>query len=1057
MALELKPPVSDVAMLALDVGNNLISESHAVERWACQGVVLDDEQMRQVAQTEAYLLDGDNSNDAWVLAKLVLAAAARQNGQSRESPWWRAADEFIVVTMEALNRTASGRRLADAMEVVEQQLSILRTRLAGELPEPVRVAEHNEYLMTLLAAGDLIAQPYLLHSATGELGLRRWFSSVRAEELTLTPEIGRERGDLPMPDAGSAFELANEYFLTGVEESTGHFTGLFLCRQVIVRERLLALAAEQESVSTLGVQPRDVVVRLAEQALQYLVWQREPDLYVQVLRLHFDSVAADADPEQHPFVVAARSMTVEADRTAAPEAINFLSGLAHNRLSRERQAYLWRTVTELLPDHFPASGRALLCEKVAHSLPEDSYPCPPKTLTKNEANLTAGRIQADDSLTPRGKASTLVHLAFHLGDEDHTTAISFLLAAEGIDAALSAEYFDCVEYGLLRMETRAGMFREQRGDIPGALVSYAVAMTDARRLVQPWRWPEVFTDLLLRIVECLAGYESSDDEDLVSCAFVVITQVAQALTVTLNPRLARPVHLLGILMDAVISRDANGAPVLLHHQVFKGAEFSLAAAVSPSHERSIACQLLLERLADQEKTYGPYVARDDSELEGSTGVVPSGTTALAYANFYEIVPAGPDDNPTGTLRRSIDNGVTMDLVGGSRRKQDFQDQHFDWKPREELQELLPDDTVLVSLYLGERTLADSADESKTAVLTCAAMTRDKRWAWRVRLNAFGGEVAFFKPNGRIRVLHPFAVQVAWVREAINADSFNRPATPHARQLLNSSYDQLGGPPRQYLEQWWAQGYRHLCFWPHGPLHFVPFSLLESDGQPLADRWTITTVPSDVLLVRPRTFIPDTEVQLTAVGAERGGVELGRSPLPVVKDHAIEVAAHFPGADVLVGPQATPANVRAAMTRSTYLHIAAHGSHDGEASWFQCLYLDGVESGDGRLFAHDILQLDLRHIRLVTLSACESAMGRFDRNDNLRGLPAAFLLAGADTVIGTLWPIATGAATTFFAELYERLADGASKRTAYRAAQIATRARFPAYRDWGAFTYIGDLR
>jgi CHAT domain len=48
--------------------------------------------------------------------------------------------------------------------------------------------------------------------------------------------------------------------------------------------------------------------------------------------------------------------------------------------------------------------------------------------------------------------------------------------------------------------------------------------------------------------------------------------------------------------------------------------------------------------------------------------------------------------------------------------------------------------------------------------------------------------------------------------------------------------------------------------------------------------------------------------------------------------------------------------------------------------------------------------------LVTLSACETALGRVDRADNLRGLPATLLAAGAEVVVGTLWPVLADART-----------------------------------------------
>lgn len=156
--------------------------------------------------------------------------------------------------------------------------------------------------------------------------------------------------------------------------------------------------------------------------------------------------------------------------------------------------------------------------------------------------------------------------------------------------------------------------------------------------------------------------------------------------------------------------------------------------------------------------------------------------------------------------------------------------------------------------------------------------------------------------------------------------------------------------------------------------------------------------------------------------------------------------------------ATPAQLLQRMTGARYVHVAAHGSHQEEAPSFQCVYLTPDRStGEGRLFAYEIAGADLRGVELVTLSACQSALGRFDLGDNLRGLPAAFLAAGSSAVVGALWPVGPAAATTFFTTLYAQLVAQGSKLAAYRAAQTTTRRAHPEYRDWGAFCYVGDWR
>ena len=94
--------------------------------------------------------------------------------------------------------------------------------------------------------------------------------------------------------------------------------------------------------------------------------------------------------------------------------------------------------------------------------------------------------------------------------------------------------------------------------------------------------------------------------------------------------------------------------------------------------------------------------------------------------------------------------------------------------------------------------------------------------------------------------------------------------------------------------------------------------------------------------------------------------------------------------------------------------------------------------------------------LITLSACETALGRFDMGDNLRGFPESLLIAGVSTIVGTLWPIETSCSRYFFVRLYAALRDGVNKGDAFRKAQLQTRRKFPQYRDWGAFYLTGAV-
>jgi CHAT domain-containing protein len=113
-----------------------------------------------------------------------------------------------------------------------------------------------------------------------------------------------------------------------------------------------------------------------------------------------------------------------------------------------------------------------------------------------------------------------------------------------------------------------------------------------------------------------------------------------------------------------------------------------------------------------------------------------------------------------------------------------------------------------------------------------------------------------------------------------------------------------------------------------------------------------------------------------------------------------------------------------------------------------------DESDGRLSAYELLGLDLRGLELVTLSACNTALGRFDWADNLLGLPAALLLAGTSAIVGALWPVETHASECFFVTFYRELRKRAAPLDAFAAAQKQTREQFPAYSDWGPFYFMG---
>jgi CHAT domain-containing protein len=266
------------------------------------------------------------------------------------------------------------------------------------------------------------------------------------------------------------------------------------------------------------------------------------------------------------------------------------------------------------------------------------------------------------------------------------------------------------------------------------------------------------------------------------------------------------------------------------------------------------------------------------------------------------------------------------------------------------------------------------------------------------------------------------------------------------------------PLLDHLDALKAAGKDRLVVVPHGASHFLPIHLLGPEGHPLADGWTVTYAPNACLLAPVRRPPSGAARRQGAAVLALGYADQPRlAALPSSAAEGQAIGAIL-GTEPVTDGEATEHALVEALESRRYVHVRAHGQHNVDAPLFQTVFLSPGDGGDGRFRAHEILPLDLRGLELVTLGACETALGRVDLSDNPRGLPAALLLAGAEAVVGTLWEVNAEASSAFFTALYGALvADDSDLIGAFGVAQRATRATYPEYRDWGAFYLVGGCR
>jgi CHAT domain-containing protein/tetratricopeptide (TPR) repeat protein len=115
--------------------------------------------------------------------------------------------------------------------------------------------------------------------------------------------------------------------------------------------------------------------------------------------------------------------------------------------------------------------------------------------------------------------------------------------------------------------------------------------------------------------------------------------------------------------------------------------------------------------------------------------------------------------------------------------------------------------------------------------------------------------------------------------------------------------------------------------------------------------------------------------------------------------------------------------------------------------------------DGMLTAEDVTGMDLLDTELAVLSACETGLGQIHIGEGVFGLRRAFAVAGAKTLVMSLWKVPDEQTQQLMVDFYQRILKGEPRAEALRQAQQALRTRDGGrYADpyyWGAFICQGD--
>jgi tetratricopeptide (TPR) repeat protein len=340
---------------------------------------------------------------------------------------------------------------------------------------------------------------------------------------------------------------------------------------------------------------------------------------------------------------------------------------------------------------------------------------------------------------------------------------------------------------------------------------------------------------------------------------------------------------------------------------------------------------------------------------------------------------------------------------------------------DELQRTLADGQVLVDYFLHQ------------GMLGAIALSRDR----------IVGRTGLIHERDLTRMVHSLLFDL---RGEVFIPPHERTRGPHLDERLAALAALVLWPISSEFRD--ASPPRSLAIVPVGPLVRLPWAAFPlPDGRTLCEAMELVLVPGLRLSMLRTTSIARATRD---AGGDDAPIVIAADPgeLRSVAAETRAVTAHFPDARLLTGADASAARFLELAPRARWIHFAGHGHFRADAP-----HESALRFADRWLLAEELSELRLSGA-WVCLSACQTARALVRPGEEWFGLARAFLLSGTRTVLASQWDIEDEAAARLMADLYRRLAAGATLGAALSGAQAERRREGAGPLEWAGFVMLG---